>query len=49
MLYLSGTVNSLLQNSKGPDVVILTAVFFMLAFLAATQVIDNKHKSTSTY
>ncbi|XP_037533985.1 acetyl-coenzyme A transporter 1 [Nematolebias whitei] len=37
MLYLSGTVNSLLQNSKGPDVVILTAVFFMLAFLAATQ------------
>ncbi|XP_017275471.1 acetyl-coenzyme A transporter 1 [Kryptolebias marmoratus] len=37
MLYLSGTVNSLLQNDKGPDVVILTAVFFMLAFLAATQ------------
>lgn len=49
MLYLSGTVNSLLQNSKGPDVVILTAVFFMLAFLAATQVMDNKHKSTSAY
>ncbi|CAN9511497.1 unnamed protein product [Ophioblennius macclurei] len=37
MLYLSGTVNSLLQNEKGPDVVTLTAVFFMLAFLAATQ------------
>lgn len=49
MLYLSGTVDSLLQNSKGPDVVILTAVFFMLAFLAATQVIYNKHKSTSTH
>ncbi|XP_013868262.1 acetyl-coenzyme A transporter 1 [Austrofundulus limnaeus] len=37
MLYLSGTVDSLLQNSRGPDVGILTAVFFMLSFLAATQ------------
>lgn len=37
MLYLSVTVNSLLQSEKGPDVVTLTAVFFMLAFLAATQ------------
>lgn len=37
MLYLSVTVDSLLQNEKGPDVVTLTAVFFMLAFLAATQ------------
>lgn len=37
MLYLSFTVNSLLQDEKGPDVVTLTAVFFMLAFLAATQ------------
>lgn len=37
MLYLSVTVDSLLQNEKGPDIVTLTAVFFMLAFLAATQ------------
>ncbi|XP_029963858.1 acetyl-coenzyme A transporter 1 [Salarias fasciatus] len=37
MLYLSFTVNSLLQDEKGPNVVTLTAVFFMLAFLAATQ------------
>ncbi|XP_012730281.2 acetyl-coenzyme A transporter 1 [Fundulus heteroclitus] len=37
MLYLSVTVNSLLQSEKGPDVLTLTAVFFMLAFLAATQ------------
>ncbi|MEQ2171548.1 hypothetical protein GOODEAATRI_011881 [Goodea atripinnis] len=37
MLYLSATVNSLLQSEKGPNVVMLTAVFFMLAFLAATQ------------
>ncbi|XP_028276214.1 acetyl-coenzyme A transporter 1 isoform X2 [Parambassis ranga] len=37
MLYLSQTVNSLLQREKGPDIVTLTAVFFMLAFLAATQ------------
>ncbi|GLD57110.1 acetyl-coenzyme A transporter 1 [Lates japonicus] len=37
MLYLSVTVNSLLQSEGGPNVVILTAVFFMLAFLAATQ------------
>ncbi|RVE64575.1 hypothetical protein OJAV_G00127140 [Oryzias javanicus] len=37
MLYLSFTVNSLLQSEKGPNVVSLTAVFFMLAFLAATQ------------
>lgn len=38
MLYLSMTVNSLLQSEGGPQVVTLTAVFFMLAFLAATQV-----------
>lgn len=37
MLYLSYTVNSLLQREEGPDIVTLTAVFFMLAFLAATQ------------
>ncbi|CAG6005612.1 acetyl-coenzyme A transporter 1 isoform 1-T5 [Menidia menidia] len=37
MLYLSLTVNALLQNERGPDIVTLTAVFFMLAFLAATQ------------
>lgn len=37
MLCLSMTVNSLLQSEGGPKVVTLTAVFFMLAFLAATQ------------
>ncbi|XP_068564613.1 acetyl-coenzyme A transporter 1 [Cebidichthys violaceus] len=37
MLYLSGTVNSLMHSEGGPKVVTLTAVFFMLAFLAATQ------------
>uniref|UniRef100_UPI003AAF5D58 acetyl-coenzyme A transporter 1 n=1 Tax=Centroberyx gerrardi TaxID=166262 RepID=UPI003AAF5D58 len=39
MLYLSISVNSLLQSEegRGPDVVTLTAVFFTLAFLAATQ------------
>lgn len=39
MLYLSFTVDSLLQSEegRGPNVVTLTAVFFMLAFLAATQ------------
>lgn len=37
MLYLSAKVDSLLQSKGGPDVVTLTAVFFMLAFLAATQ------------
>lgn len=39
MLYLSVTVDSLLESEghKGPDVITLTAVFFMLAFLAATQ------------
>ncbi|GAA6065966.1 acetyl-coenzyme A transporter 1, partial [Tachysurus ichikawai] len=39
MLGLSFTVDSLLQTSgaKGPDVIVLTAVFFMLSFLAATQ------------
>nr|XP_015807315.2 acetyl-coenzyme A transporter 1 [Nothobranchius furzeri]XP_015807316.2 acetyl-coenzyme A transporter 1 [Nothobranchius furzeri] len=37
MLYLSLTVDSLLQSDRGPDVLTLTAVFFMLAFLAATQ------------
>lgn len=43
MLYLSTTVTSLLQSEEGPKVVTLTAVFFMLAFLAATQVTINKH------
>lgn len=38
MVYLSGTVNVLLQSEGGPQVGALTAVFFMLAFLAATQV-----------
>lgn len=38
MLYLSMSVNSLLQSEGGPQVVTLTAVFFLLAFLAATQV-----------
>lgn len=39
MLYLSITVNSLLESEggRGPCIVTLTAVFFMLAFLAATQ------------
>lgn len=37
MLYLSMSVNSLLQSEGGPKIVTLTAVFFMLAFLAATQ------------
>ncbi|XP_068601656.1 acetyl-coenzyme A transporter 1 [Brachionichthys hirsutus] len=37
MLYLSTTVDSLLQGEGGPNVATLTAVFFMLAFLAATQ------------
>nr|XP_019963956.1 PREDICTED: acetyl-coenzyme A transporter 1 [Paralichthys olivaceus] len=37
MLYLSATVDALLQSEEGPNVLILTAVFFMLAFLAATQ------------
>ncbi|XP_036392212.1 acetyl-coenzyme A transporter 1 [Megalops cyprinoides] len=39
MLYLSVTVDSLLEGDgrKGPDVLTITAVFFMLAFLAATQ------------
>ncbi|XP_003441755.1 acetyl-coenzyme A transporter 1 [Oreochromis niloticus] len=37
MLYLSAKVDSLLQSKGGPDVVTLTAVFFVLAFLAATQ------------
>ncbi|XP_029699948.1 acetyl-coenzyme A transporter 1 isoform X1 [Takifugu rubripes] len=37
MIYLSGTVNLLLQSEGGPQIVPLTAVFFMLAFLAATQ------------
>ncbi|XP_056334720.1 acetyl-coenzyme A transporter 1 [Danio aesculapii] len=39
MLYLSLTVDSMLQmdGQKGPDVITLTAVFFLLAFLAATQ------------
>ncbi|XP_051512059.1 acetyl-coenzyme A transporter 1-like [Myxocyprinus asiaticus] len=39
MLYLSSTVDAMLQTDgqKGPDVITLTAVFFILAFLAATQ------------
>ncbi|KAK6296238.1 hypothetical protein J4Q44_G00339510 [Coregonus suidteri] len=39
MLYLSVTVDTLLESDegRGPDVVTLTVVFFMLAFLAATQ------------
>ncbi|KAM8853317.1 acetyl-coenzyme A transporter 1 [Synchiropus picturatus] len=37
MLYLSVRVDALLQSEGGPNVVALTAVFFMLAFLAATQ------------
>uniref|UniRef100_A0A4W5LA40 Solute carrier family 33 member 1 n=1 Tax=Hucho hucho TaxID=62062 RepID=A0A4W5LA40_9TELE len=39
MLYLSVTVDTLLKRDqgRGPDVVTLTTVFFMLAFLAATQ------------
>uniref|UniRef100_UPI0037E7B233 acetyl-coenzyme A transporter 1 n=1 Tax=Semicossyphus pulcher TaxID=241346 RepID=UPI0037E7B233 len=37
MIYLSMSVNSLLQSEGGPKVLTLTAVFFMLAFLAATQ------------
>lgn len=39
MLGLSFSVDSLLQNvgPGGPDVITLTGVFFMLAFLAATQ------------
>ncbi|MGH0140292.1 UNVERIFIED_CONTAM: hypothetical protein FKN15_046073 [Acipenser sinensis] len=39
MLYLSYTVDSLLENDgqKGPDIVTLTAVFFLFEFLAATQ------------
>lgn len=37
MLYLSMSVNTLLQSEDGPNVVTITAVFFMLAFLAATQ------------
>lgn len=37
MLFLSVRVDSLLQSEGGPNVVTLTAVFFMLAFLAATQ------------
>lgn len=37
MLYLSMSVDELLQSKGGPKVVTLTAVFFMLAFLAATQ------------
>ncbi|XP_076850848.1 acetyl-coenzyme A transporter 1 [Brachyhypopomus gauderio] len=39
MLGLSFIVDSLLQTdgTKGPDVIALTAVFFVLAFLAATQ------------
>lgn len=38
MIFLSGTVDGLLQSEDGPQVVPLTVVFFMLAFLAATQV-----------
>lgn len=41
------SVNSLLQSEDGPQVVTLTAVFFMLAFLAATQV-GAQHCDTNT-
>ncbi|KAJ8280482.1 hypothetical protein GJAV_G00055110 [Gymnothorax javanicus] len=39
MLYLSVTVDTLLQGDghSGPDILTITAVFFMLEFLAATQ------------
>ncbi|XP_028650335.1 acetyl-coenzyme A transporter 1 [Erpetoichthys calabaricus] len=39
MLYLSFKVDSLLEGNeqKGPDIVVLTAVFFIFEFLAATQ------------
>uniref|UniRef100_A0A3Q3QIL4 Acetyl-coenzyme A transporter 1 n=1 Tax=Monopterus albus TaxID=43700 RepID=A0A3Q3QIL4_MONAL len=37
MLYLSVRVDSLLQSEGGANVVTLTALFFMLTFLAATQ------------
>ncbi|XP_023648203.1 acetyl-coenzyme A transporter 1 [Paramormyrops kingsleyae] len=39
MLYLSATMDSLLESDghKPPDIFTITAVFFMLAFLAATQ------------
>ncbi|XP_061637724.1 acetyl-coenzyme A transporter 1 isoform X2 [Phyllopteryx taeniolatus] len=37
MLYLSLRVDSLLQREGGPNIIALTSVFFMLAFLAATQ------------
>uniref|UniRef100_A0A671M863 Acetyl-coenzyme A transporter 1 n=1 Tax=Sinocyclocheilus anshuiensis TaxID=1608454 RepID=A0A671M863_9TELE len=39
MLYLSVSVDAMLQTDgqRGPDVITLTTVFFMLAFLAATQ------------
>ncbi|XP_064159631.1 acetyl-coenzyme A transporter 1 isoform X1 [Anguilla rostrata] len=39
MLYLSVTVDSLLEGDghRGPDILTITAVFFMLTFLAATQ------------
>ncbi|KAG7457021.1 hypothetical protein MATL_G00242100 [Megalops atlanticus] len=39
MLYLSATVDSLLEGDgrKGPDVLAITALFFALSFLAATQ------------
>ncbi|XP_061683952.1 acetyl-coenzyme A transporter 1 [Syngnathoides biaculeatus] len=37
MLYLSLRVDSLLQRDGGPNIIALTSVFFMLAFLAATQ------------
>lgn len=42
MLYLSMSVNSLLQSDGGPQVTTLTAVFFLLAFLAATQVTQSR-------
>nr|XP_057935729.1 acetyl-coenzyme A transporter 1 [Doryrhamphus excisus]XP_057935730.1 acetyl-coenzyme A transporter 1 [Doryrhamphus excisus] len=37
MLYLSLRVDSMLQGEGGPNVVAVTSLFFMLAFLAATQ------------
>lgn len=49
MLYLSMSVNSLLQSEGGPQVVTLTAVFFMLAFLAATQVANRDPRETGCH
>lgn len=49
MLYLSMSVNSMLQSEGGPKIVTLTGVFFMLAFLAATQVDARQHCDMKTH